>query len=117
MRGSLFQITTFIEPAATWADKAGTVVAVRRGVPYNHVDLPSLVSVEATGVCILIGNSEVLFASVCKSPSCAWNDADITDLFSLKRKSILTGDLNAKRQFWNSAASDPSGEKLMTLLD
>jgi hypothetical protein len=45
------------------------------------VDLPLLVSVEATGVCIPIGNNEILLASVYKSPGCAWSDADITELF------------------------------------
>jgi hypothetical protein len=48
--------------------KGGTAVAVRKGIPHNHVDLPPLVTVEATGVCIPIGNSEVLLASVYKSP-------------------------------------------------
>jgi hypothetical protein len=48
--------------------KGGTAVAVRKGIPHNHVDLPPLVSVEATGLCIPIGNSEILFASVYKSP-------------------------------------------------
>jgi hypothetical protein len=37
--------------------KGGTAVAVRKGISHNHVDLPSLVSIEATGVCIPIGNS------------------------------------------------------------
>jgi hypothetical protein len=32
----------------------------RKGIPHNHVDLPPLVSVEATGVCIPIGNSDCL---------------------------------------------------------
>jgi hypothetical protein len=48
--------------------KGGTAVAVRKGIPHNHVDLPNLVSVEATGVCIPIGNNEVLLAAVNKSP-------------------------------------------------
>jgi hypothetical protein len=29
--------------------EGGTAVAVRKGIPHNHVDLPSLVLVEATG--------------------------------------------------------------------
>jgi endonuclease/exonuclease/phosphatase family metal-dependent hydrolase len=29
----------------------------------------------------------------------------------------LAGDLNAKHPFWNSAISNPSGEKLLELLD
>jgi hypothetical protein len=67
MRGSSFQISTFTEPTATRAEKA-------------EVNLPPLVSVEATAVCIPIGNSEVLLAAVCKSPGRAWSDADITEL-------------------------------------
>jgi hypothetical protein len=48
--------------------KGGTAVAVRKGIPHNHVDLPPLVSIGVTEVCILIRTSEVLFSAVCKSP-------------------------------------------------
>jgi hypothetical protein len=48
--------------------KGRTAVAVRKGLPCNQVDLPHLVSVEVTRVCIPIGNSEVLLAAVYKSP-------------------------------------------------
>jgi exonuclease III len=82
--------------------KGGTAVAVRKGIPYNHVDLPPLVSTEATGVCIPIGNSEILLAAVYKPPGRAWSDADIIELLSFRRKAILAGDLNAKHPFWNS---------------
>jgi hypothetical protein len=52
-----------------WTDcfprkKGGTAVAVRKGIPHCHVDLPQHVSVEATGVCLLTGNSEVLLADI-----------------------------------------------------
>jgi exonuclease III len=43
----------------------------RKGIPHNHVDLPPLVSVEVTGVCIPAGNREVLLAAVYKSSGCA----------------------------------------------
>jgi hypothetical protein len=69
--------------------KGGTAVAVRKGIPQNHVDLPPLVSVEATGVCIPIDKNQVLLAAVYKSPGSAWSDADITELLSFRRKSIL----------------------------
>jgi hypothetical protein len=44
-----------------WTDcfpqrKAGTAVAVRKGIPHNHVDLPPLVSIKAKGVSIAICN-------------------------------------------------------------
>jgi hypothetical protein len=79
--------------------KGGTAVAVRKGIPHNHVDLPPLISIEATGVCIPIGNSEILLAAVHKSPGRAWIDADIIELLSLRTKCILAGDLNAKHPF------------------
>jgi hypothetical protein len=95
----------------------GTAVAVRKGIPHIHVHLPPLVSVKATGVCIPIDNSEILHAGVHKSPCLAWSITDITELLNFRRKSILAGDLNAKHPFWNSAVSNPSGEKILHLYD
>jgi hypothetical protein len=68
-------------------------------------------------LCIPVGDSEVLLAAVYKSPGKAWSDADITELLSFRRKSILAGDLNAKLAFWNSKVSKPSGEKLVEVFD
>jgi hypothetical protein len=48
--------------------EGGTAVAVRKGITHYHVDLPPLVSVEATGICIPIGNSELVLVDVHKSP-------------------------------------------------
>jgi hypothetical protein len=98
--------------------KGGTAVAVRKDIPHNHVDLPSLVFIEVTGICIPVGNSEVLLAAVYKPPGQAWSSADIIDLLSLMTKSLLPGDLNAKKiLFWNSQVLNPSGEKLLNLFD
>jgi hypothetical protein len=36
---------------------------LKKGIPHNHVDLPPLVSVEAAGACILVGNCETHLAS------------------------------------------------------
>jgi hypothetical protein len=83
--------------------KGGTAIAIRKGVPHTDVDLAPLVSIEATGVYIPIGNREVFLAAVYKSPSRAWSDADILQLLALRRKTVLAGDLNAKNPFWNSA--------------
>jgi hypothetical protein len=76
-----------------------------------------LVSVEATGVCVSFGNNEVLLAAVYESTGRAWSGADIIELLSFRRKSILAGDLNAKHPFWNSIVSNPSGVKLLNLLN
>jgi hypothetical protein len=97
--------------------KGGTAVAVRKGIPHSHVDLPPLISVEATGVCIPIGNKAILLAAVYKSPGRTWSDADIAELLSLSHKCILAGDLNTKHPPWNSTVSNSSGEKLLKLFD
>jgi hypothetical protein len=60
--------------------KGGTAVAVRKGIPHNHVALPPLISIQATGVCIPIGNNEILLAALYRLPGRAWSDADITEL-------------------------------------
>jgi hypothetical protein len=69
--------------------KGGTSLAVRKCIVHNHVDLPLLASVETSGVCIPIGNSEVLLAAVHKPSGRAWSNADITELLSFGCKSTL----------------------------
>jgi hypothetical protein len=64
-----------------------------------------------------IGNSEMLLASLYKSLGRAWSDADITELLNFRRRYILACYLNDKHPIWNSAVSNPSGEKLMALFD
>jgi hypothetical protein len=95
--------------------KGGTAIAVRKGIPHMHVDLSSLISVEATGVCIPIGNQEILLAAVYKSPEQTWNDADIIELLSFRHKCILADNLNGKHPSWNSAVSNTWGQKLLQL--
>jgi hypothetical protein len=58
----------------------------------------------------------VLLAAVYKLPGHAWNDADIIQLLSFRRKLLLAGDLNAKLPFWNRLDSNPSCEKLLNLV-
>jgi hypothetical protein len=63
IRGFLFQIITSIGSTTSQEEKAELPLQLKRH-SHNHVDLPPLVSIEATGVCILTGNSEVLLAAV-----------------------------------------------------
>jgi hypothetical protein len=53
-----------------------------------------------------IGNTEILLASVCKSPHRMWSDTD---------DSILAGDPNGNPPIWNSKISNPSSLKLLEL--
>jgi hypothetical protein len=78
--------------------------------------LPPLVKLLATGVCLQIGNREVLLPTIYKSPGHAWNDAVIIELLSFKHKSLLAEDLNVKHLFRNSEISNTSGSKLLNLL-
>jgi hypothetical protein len=91
--------------------KGGTTVAVKKGIPHRYADLPPLLSVETRGVCIPIGNTEMLLAAVYKSPQRLWTDTDITELLGFRNKSILVGDLND----WNTNVSNPSGLKLLEI--
>lgn len=53
-------------------------------------------------VCVPNVNTEVFVAAVCKYRSRAPNDADITELLGVVRKSIMVGVLNVKNKFGNS---------------
>jgi exonuclease III len=79
--------------------KCGTAVAVRKGIPRKHADLPPLVLLEDIGVYIPIDNIEVLLAAVYKPPRHAWNDRDIIKLLSFRHKSLLAEDLNVRHPF------------------
>jgi hypothetical protein len=48
--------------------EGGAAVTVKKGIPHTSIDLPPLLSVEAAGVCRLIGNPEMCLAAVHKSP-------------------------------------------------
>jgi hypothetical protein len=101
MKGSILKVTTFIEmsPRVTEGERCR---CSQKGRLRHALDLPPLVSKEATRVYILIGNQEILLAAVYKFPTRTWNDADITKLLSFRHKCILAADLNAKHQSWNS---------------
>jgi hypothetical protein len=93
----------------SWTDhedrhEGRTVIAVMKGIPHTCTDLllSFLLSVEATGMCIPIGNTEMLLAVVYKALQRLWSDTDITELLGFRSKSILGGDLNAKHPVWSS---------------
>jgi hypothetical protein len=96
--------------------KGRMAIAVRKGIPHRPVDLPPLVSVEATGICVPIGNCEILLAAVYKSPNRTWCVIDITEPLRFRNKYILEGELNAKHPFWNSAVSDPLSKKTFAIV-
>jgi hypothetical protein len=94
--------------------KGRTAGAVRYGIPHarDHVDLPPVQLIEATGIIVPIGRRELL-AAVYKPPSKPWCDEDAIHLVNLRNKSGLAGD---SKDVWSSHTSNPSGEELLTLL-
>jgi hypothetical protein len=59
--------------------KGGTAIAVKKGIPHTCVDLPPLLSVEATRVCVSIENTEMFLAAVHKSLQKLRSDTDIIE--------------------------------------
>jgi hypothetical protein len=97
--------------------KAGNAVAVRKGVRYNYVDLPPLISILATGFCTTRDKKEILVAVVYKSLIKDWSDTDVNDLLILRNKTVLMGDLNSKDPVWNSQISIKLVTNLLNLQD
>jgi hypothetical protein len=87
--------------------KSVTAVAVGKCIPRSRAVPPPLVSVEATGVNTATGNSEIRLAAVYISSGRNCSDAGFAKFSIFRNKCILAGDLYAKHQFWNSAASNP----------
>jgi hypothetical protein len=65
-------------------------------IAYTHIDLPPLVSIEATGACILIGRNDILLAAAYKPPGQVWSEAGIIELLNLRSKSLLARNLQTK---------------------
>jgi hypothetical protein len=63
---------------------------------HTCADLPLLLSLDATGIFMPIGNSEMFLPADYKSPLRLWSDTAITQLLGFRNKSILADDLNAK---------------------
>jgi hypothetical protein len=96
-----------------YGHKNETAIAVKKGILHTCTDIPLFLPVDAAGICIPIGNSEMLLAAVYKSPQRLWSDASITELLGFRNKFILADNLNAKHPICNSKCSDSSGLKLL----
>jgi hypothetical protein len=88
--------------------KGATAVAVREGIPHNHIDIPSPVSVEATGVWYLLVITKYSMQLLeISRPGLEWYWRLWSPGFS--RKFIFAGDLNDKYPLWNNGVSNLSG--------
>jgi hypothetical protein len=100
-----------------WCDhevrhKGRIAIAVKKGIPHTCFELLQLLSVEATMVCIQIGNTAMLLEAVYKYWQRLCSDTDITELLGFTNRSIQAFDLNEKHPVWNRNVPKPSGLKL-----
>jgi hypothetical protein len=75
--------------------KDETAAAVEKPIPHTCFDLPPFLLVEATRVCIPIGNTEMYLSAAYKSPQRLWSHTGTTGLSGFRNKSVLACDLNA----------------------
>jgi hypothetical protein len=83
--------------------------------PYDQTDLPTLDSVDATGICIPILNNRSLVCTCTWTSGCAWSDIEIIKVWSSRHKPSLANDVKAKHPLCNSAVSNPSCENTLDL--
>jgi hypothetical protein len=91
-------------------------IAVKKGIPHTCIDLPHLLSAEATMVCIQTGNSAMFLEAVYDHHKDCGVTQTSTELLGFRNKSIQACDLNAKHPVWNRKVSKPSGLKLLEIL-
>jgi hypothetical protein len=83
MRVSLFQITTFTEPTTTREESAEPSLQLEKASPIPMSTYHHFFKQKRQGSAYILVIVKILLAAVYKSPGCAWNDADITQLLSL----------------------------------
>jgi hypothetical protein len=105
----------FIGLTAKTGIKAELPLQLRETFLHTCADLPPLLSVETTGVCIPTGNTGMFLAAVYTSPQRQWSDTNITELPCFGSKFILATDLIAKHPVWDSEVSNPSRLKLLVV--
>jgi hypothetical protein len=59
---------SYISERSLNGNKGRSVIVVKKGIPHTYVDQPPLLSLEAAGFSIPTGLTEMLLASVYKSP-------------------------------------------------
>lgn len=89
-----------------------TTIAIK-SIPHTYVNQLPFSSVEAKGVCILTGNSGMVFIGIFKSLQKVCSDTDITELLGTKNKTILADDLNSEHPVWNINVSNTSCLQLL----
>jgi hypothetical protein len=95
--------------------KCGTAVAVRKVIPHNYVQLPPLISVEATGTCIPIEiKKSYLRQFIDLQAETGMTKTSLSSL-SLRNKPLVACDLNAKNPVWKNRVLNISGTRLLNL--
>lgn len=78
----------------------------------EHLTLPALQSIEATGVKFHTPDSDIIFIAAYKVPTIPLNIDYIRHLSALGSRICIAGDLNSKHSQWNSRIANTAGKKL-----
>ncbi|GJQ80516.1 hypothetical protein Trydic_g12407 [Trypoxylus dichotomus] len=76
-----------------------------------------LQNVEATNITVNMATGPVQLIAAYKAPNKLMLEADLSEIFSTRRATILAGDLNAKHPTWNSKVTNASGKCLRRFAD
>lgn len=91
--------------------KGGTAVAVTKIIPHNYADFPSLIFVDPQGSAHRLDVGKKMHAALFKSPDPACCEAEVETeviaLLTLRSKSVLASDLNAKNTDCSSQVGNP----------
>jgi len=97
----------------------GTAVLVKANITHALVDIPRLISLQATAIKIELEGFETVIGALYQSPSkpLEGNDFDTIIGLSLIGKFIFGGDLNSKHRLWNSRLTNTRGRRLLEHAD
>lgn len=89
--------------------QGGVVVLIKKNFSFQEVKRPVLDDLEA--ICVRIpDNTHIIFMYV--RPKKTIPNQILNDLFSVSRKVIIIGDLNARHTSWNNISDNPFGKHL-----
>ncbi|GJQ79305.1 hypothetical protein Trydic_g16172 [Trypoxylus dichotomus] len=93
----------------------GTAIMIKSSIDHHAGQELDLQNVEATNITVNMATGPVQLIAAYKAPNKLMLEADLSEIFSTRRATILAGDLNAKHPTWNSKVTNASGKCLLAL--
>lgn len=93
--------------------RGGTAIIVNSSIKHHEIDLPPLLSIEATGVEVQTPTGPLRLISAYIPPRMKLDTDELASLLNSPLPTIIAGDLNAKNKAWNSAVNNLKGTQLL----